>query len=167
MRATGIVRRIDDLGRVVIPRELRKTLNLREGDPLEIFTDKDGCVIFKKYMVLENWGDLAKTTCESLLGYIGKSVAICSKNAPMFASGANAEKVMSERISYDLLNEMKKSGIPRDTYFLGDEQVLWITPIFCGNENVGAIIVTGQQPTSADIICLNFASALIEKTMHQ
>lgn len=50
MRATGIIRRIDDLGRVVIPKEIRRTMNIREGDPLEIFTDKDGCVIFKKYV---------------------------------------------------------------------------------------------------------------------
>ena len=49
MKATGIVRRVDDLGRVVIPREIRRTMNIREGDPLEIFVDKDGCVIFKKY----------------------------------------------------------------------------------------------------------------------
>lgn len=49
MRATGIVRRIDDLGRVVIPREIRKSMNIREGDPLEIYTDSEGCVIFKKY----------------------------------------------------------------------------------------------------------------------
>ena len=49
MRATGIIRRIDDLGRVVIPKEIRKSMNIREGDPLEIYTDRDGCVIFKKY----------------------------------------------------------------------------------------------------------------------
>ena len=49
MKATGIVRRIDDLGRVVIPKEIRRTLRIREGDPLEIFTEKDGEVIFKKY----------------------------------------------------------------------------------------------------------------------
>lgn len=49
MKATGIIRRIDDLGRVVIPKEIRRSLNIREGDPLEIFTDRDGSVIFKKY----------------------------------------------------------------------------------------------------------------------
>jgi AbrB family looped-hinge helix DNA binding protein len=49
MRATGIIRRIDDLGRVVIPREIRKSMNIREGEPLEIYTDRGGCVIFKKY----------------------------------------------------------------------------------------------------------------------
>ena len=52
MKATGIVRRVDDLGRIVIPKEIRRTLKIREGEPLEIFTDKDGSVIFKKYSAM-------------------------------------------------------------------------------------------------------------------
>lgn len=55
MKATGIVRRIDDLGRVVIPKEIRRTLRIREGDPLEIFTDREGEVILKNILPLENW----------------------------------------------------------------------------------------------------------------
>ena len=57
MKATGIVRRIDDLGRVVIPKEIRRTMRIREGDPLEIYTDKDGGVIFKKYSLMGGLGD--------------------------------------------------------------------------------------------------------------
>ena len=49
MKATGIVRRVDDLGRIVIPKEIRRTLRIREGDPLEIYTEKDGGAIFRKY----------------------------------------------------------------------------------------------------------------------
>ena len=59
MKATGIVRRIDDLGRVVIPKEIRRTMRIREGDPLEIFTDKDGELIFKKYSPIGELGDFA------------------------------------------------------------------------------------------------------------
>lgn len=59
MKATGIVRRIDDLGRVVIPKEIRRTMRIREGDPLEIYTDKDGGVIFKKYSLMGGLGDFA------------------------------------------------------------------------------------------------------------
>lgn len=58
MKATGIVRRIDDLGRVVIPKEIRRVLRIREGDPLEIFTDRDGEVIFKKYSPTASWARL-------------------------------------------------------------------------------------------------------------
>ena len=58
MKATGIVRRIDDLGRVVVPKEIRRTLRIREGDPLEIFTDREGEIILKKYSPLASWGSL-------------------------------------------------------------------------------------------------------------
>lgn len=66
MKATGIVRRIDDLGRVVIPKEIRRTLRIREGDPLEIYTDKDGEVIFKKYSMMGGLSDFAGQICETL-----------------------------------------------------------------------------------------------------
>ena len=55
MKATGIVRRIDDLGRIVIPKEIRRTLRIREGDPLEIFTDREGKIILKKYSPVDHW----------------------------------------------------------------------------------------------------------------
>lgn len=61
MKATGIVRRIDDLGRIVIPKEIRRTLRIRETDPLEIFTDKEGEIILKNIHPSENWGLLQKS----------------------------------------------------------------------------------------------------------
>ena len=64
MKATGIVRRIDDLGRVVIPKEIRRTMRIREGDPLEIFTDRDGEVIFKKYSPIGELGEFASQYAE-------------------------------------------------------------------------------------------------------
>lgn len=66
MKATGIVRRIDDLGRVVIPKEIRRTLRIREGDPLEIYTEKDGGVIFRKYSPMGDLQDFAAQICESI-----------------------------------------------------------------------------------------------------
>ena len=60
MKATGIVRRIDDLGRVVIPKEIRRTMRIREGDPLEIYTDRDGEVIFKKYSPIGEWSQFLR-----------------------------------------------------------------------------------------------------------
>ena len=77
MKATGIVRRIDDLGRVVIPKEIRRTLRIREGDPLEIFTDKDGEVIFKKYSPMNELSDFASQICDTLGYSSGRLTAIC------------------------------------------------------------------------------------------
>ena len=66
MKATGIVRRIDDLGRIVIPKEIRKTLKVREGEPLEIYTDRDGQIILKKYSPMGEMGIFAKQYAEAL-----------------------------------------------------------------------------------------------------
>ena len=66
MKSTGVVRRIDDLGRVVIPKEIRKTLRIKEGDPLEIFTDREGQVILKKYSPIGELSEFASGYAESL-----------------------------------------------------------------------------------------------------
>ena len=71
MKATGIVRRIDDLGRVVIPKEIRRTMRIREGDPLEIFVSNEGEVIFKKYSPISELGSIAAQYCEVLAGGAG------------------------------------------------------------------------------------------------
>ena len=81
MKATGIVRRIDDLGRVVIPKEIRRTLRIREGDPLEIFTDREGGVILKKYSPIGELTDFSKEYAESLQQAIGHIVLIADKYA--------------------------------------------------------------------------------------
>lgn len=78
MKATGIVRRIDDLGRVVIPKEIRRTLRIREGDPLEIFVDRDGEVILKKYSPISELGDFAKEYAEALFDSLGQPVLIAT-----------------------------------------------------------------------------------------
>ena len=77
MKATGIVRRIDDLGRVVIPKEIRRTLRIRESDPLEIFTDREGEIILKKYSPIGELGSFAKEYAEALSSSSGHSVCIC------------------------------------------------------------------------------------------
>lgn len=80
MKATGIVRRIDELGRVVIPKEIRRTLRIREGDPLEIFTDREGEVILKKYSPIGELGDFAKEYVEALHQAFGHVAVICDKD---------------------------------------------------------------------------------------
>lgn len=79
MKATGIVRRIDDLGRVVIPKEIRRTLRIREGDPLEIFVDRDGEVILKKYSPISELGDFAKEYADALYDSLGHNVLVCDE----------------------------------------------------------------------------------------
>ena len=87
MKATGIVRRIDDLGRVVIPKEIRRTLRIRDGDPLEIFTEKDGEVIFKKYSPMGDLHELAGRVCEAVQKNLGFTRIITQRlNVPIVHS---------------------------------------------------------------------------------
>ena len=92
MKATGIVRRIDDLGRVVIPKEIRRTLRIREGDPLEIYTDRDGEVIFKKYSPMGEMGAVSAELAEAMARTASMSCAICDRDAVIAAAGG-AKKV--------------------------------------------------------------------------
>ena len=93
MKATGIVRRIDDLGRVVIPKEIRRTLRIREGDPLEIFTDREGEIILKKYSPIGELGTLAKLYAESLSQTLGCTVCITDTDQVVAASGSGKKEL--------------------------------------------------------------------------
>ena len=88
MEATGIVRRVDDLGRIVIPKEIRRTLRIREGDPLEIFTDKDGGVVFKKYSQLGDVSDFAGLICDALSRNTGLTAVITDRDSCVAVGGA-------------------------------------------------------------------------------
>ena len=91
MKATGIVRRIDDLGRVVIPKEIRRTMRIREGDPLEIYTSKDGEVIFKKYSLMGGVDEFAAQLCDTLSKSTGTSVAVTDPSSEFsFATTPNS-----------------------------------------------------------------------------
>ncbi len=102
MKATGIVRRIDDLGRVVIPKEIRRVLRIREGDPLEIFTEKDGEVIFKKYSPMGELAEFAAQICDSLHKTAGAPAVICDRDAVIAVSGGNRRELMEKHISTSL-----------------------------------------------------------------
>ena len=111
MKATGIVRRIDDLGRVVIPKEIRRTLRIREGDPLEIYTERDGEVIFKKYSPMGDLTELAGQICESIAKNTGHIAVICDRDSVIAVSGASKRDLMDKRNSGELeqLMEQRKT----------------------------------------------------------
>ena len=102
MKATGIVRRIDDLGRVVIPKELSRTLHIKASDPLEIFTDKDGAVIFKKYSPMGELSDFAAQICESLYKTTSAMAAVCDRDAVLTVSGGGRRELQNKTISAEL-----------------------------------------------------------------
>jgi len=99
LKATGIVRRIDDLGRVVIPKEIRRTLRIREGDPLEIFTDREGEIILKKYSPIGELGAFAKEYAESLAQSSGHITCIVDKDQIIAVSGGAKKEFLEKHIS--------------------------------------------------------------------
>ncbi len=99
MKATGIVRRIDDLGRVVIPKEIRRTMRIREGDPLEIYTDREGEVIFKKYSPIGELAQFAAQYAETLNKTCGISVVICDRDAVIACAGIPKREYTDRKIT--------------------------------------------------------------------
>ena len=102
MKATGIVRRIDDLGRVVIPKEIRRTMRIREGDPLEIYTDREGEVIFKKYSPIGELSSFAAQYAETLHKTCSMAVLICDRDAVIASSGVPRKEYADRALSDEL-----------------------------------------------------------------
>ena len=164
MKATGIVRRIDDLGRVVIPKEIRRTLRIREGDPLEIFTDRDGEVIFKKYSPMGELGTVVAELAEALARTAGMSCAICDRDAVIAAAGGAKKDILEKSISPDLELVMEQ----RATYErgVGETQDLAITandvynvivavPIITDGDVTGCVAFVGEEENaSADEVAV-------------
>ena len=111
MKATGIVRRVDGLGRSVIPKEIRRTLRIREGDPLEIYTEKDGGVIFRKYSPMGDLQDFAAQICESIGANTGHIAAVADRDTIIALSGIPKRELMDKPNSQELdrLMEQRKN----------------------------------------------------------
>ena len=110
MKATGIVRRIDDLGRVVIPKEIRRTMRIREGDPLEIFTNGEGGVVFQKYSLMGGLADFSGQLCESLHKSTGKLVTITDRDTCLSVAGGGRRELTDKSISPALAQIMEEIG---------------------------------------------------------
>ena len=102
MKATGIVRRIDDLGRVVIPKEIRRTMRIREGDPLEIYTDKEGGVIFKKYSLMGGMAEFSGQLCETLNRTAGRICVITDRDCCIASAGVPRRELAEKQVSEQL-----------------------------------------------------------------
>jgi len=108
MKATGIVRRVDDLGRIVIPKEIRRTLRIREGDPLEIYTEKDGGVIFRKYSPMGDLQEFAAQMCESISAATGHIAAVADRDNIIALHGAPKRELMDKPNSPELESIMEQ-----------------------------------------------------------
>ena len=104
MKATGIVRRIDDLGRIVIPKEIRKTLKVKEGMPLEIYTDKEGGIILRKFLPFSEMSSLSEEFAQCVAQQMGNAVFVTDREKVVAAAGYTGEDIVGEPISHILEN---------------------------------------------------------------
>ena len=155
MKATGIVRRIDDLGRVVIPKEIRRTLRIREADPLEIFTDREGQIILKKYSPIGEMTTFAKQYAESLASVSGKTAFIADRDQ-IIATAGGSKSFLGKSISKELDEKMTNresvlSSVPEKKLVSviedqGDEfKQQAISPIICEGDVIGAVIMMDSE----------------------
>jgi AbrB family transcriptional regulator (stage V sporulation protein T) len=111
LKATGVVRRIDDLGRIVIPKEIRRTLRIKEGDPLEIFTDREGQVILKKYSPIGELSEFATGYAETLSKTTGHIACITDKDSVIAVSGGSKKEFLEQSLSSELEKVMENKEI--------------------------------------------------------
>ena len=158
MKATGIVRRIDDLGRVVIPKEIRRTLHIREGDPLEIYTEKDGGVIFKKYSPMGELSEFAAQICESVHKATGTLTAVCDRDGVIAAAGSGKKELLEKRVSRELeqIMEDRRAFSPESGSAAvpllengGSYAVMAAAPILSEGDVLGCIVFVGQNGSTA------------------
>ncbi len=152
MKATGIVRRIDDLGRVVIPKEIRRTLRIREGDPLEIFVDRDGEVILKKYSPISELGDFAQEYSESLAEHSAQLVCIADRDSIIAVSGGSKKEYLNkpigglvEQCMSDRKTVLEENGKAEIIEGMEHEGSYVIAPIIANGDPIGAVIMMAKE----------------------
>ena len=149
MKATGIVRRIDDLGRVVIPKEIRRTMRIKEGDPLEIYTDRDGEVIFKKYSPIGEMQEFASRYAEALQKTSSVPIFICDRDEIISVAGASKREYLERKISKGLEEIIELRGLyvrggKRESVSIitdgGTHYVNCAMPILCDGDIIGCVL---------------------------
>ncbi len=163
MKATGIVRRIDDLGRVVIPKEIRRTLRIREGDPLEIFTDREGEIILKKYSPIGELGTFAKEYAESISQSVGHIICIVDKDQIIAVSGGFKKEFLEKHISSALEDAINSRSIisctRSDKEFVpileDDDEAIYknqlIAPIISEGDVLGAVVFLSNDKPMGEV----------------
>ena len=153
MKATGIVRRIDDLGRVVIPKEIRRTLRIREGDPLEIYTDREGEVILKKYSPINDLGEFAREYVETLYETMGTPAFVTDRDEVIAVAGIGKKEYINRRITSFAEGFMEERSTKIEKMETSIEIVpgqyeqvksYCATPIMVNGDPIGCIIVLSK-----------------------
>lgn len=177
MKATGIVRRIDDLGRVVIPKEIRRTLRIREGDPLEIFTNAEGGVIFRKYSPVGEMSSFAEQYAEVLSKTVNLPVLICDSDHVVAAAGVSKKEFLERRVTPAIEDYMQSRqkfvGSAEDRSLRPVEGVernaSVVYPIIASSDVAGAVMILSDEnntsPTQVEVKLAQAAASFLGRQM--
>ena len=158
MKATGIVRRIDDLGRVVVPKEIRRTLRIREGDPLEIYTSHEGDVILRKYSPIGELSTFAQAYADSISSLLGKTTVVCDRDQIIAAAGGEKKNLKGKEIDKEMeeliedrRNQVAHSGDP-DFIPVAEGLIPFYAQaaatIICEGDAIGAVVLYEKNETA-------------------
>lgn len=156
MKATGIVRRIDDLGRIVIPKEIRRVMRIREGDPLEIYVSREGEIILRKYSHIGDMSEFAESYADSIAQTTGNLVCITDRDYVVAAAGPRKKEFEGKPLDQELMDcietrktlllERGERNLVRvtadDEHEFGREA---ITPVICNGDIIGAVVICGRE----------------------
>jgi AbrB family transcriptional regulator (stage V sporulation protein T) len=159
MKSTGIVRRVDELGRIVIPKEMRRTMKIRDGDSLEIYTGENGEVIFRKYSPLVELGEHAIKFSEVLHRNIGHPVVLCDRDSIIAVAGISKKETLFRRVSSqleDCMEQRKAFDNTNNRIPIAegvDLYVMFGIPILSSGDVIGAIMYLGDEssPSATDM----------------
>lgn len=177
MKATGIIRRIDDLGRVVIPKEIRKNLRIKEGDNLEIFV-QDEDVILKKYSMMNKINDLSYELTDSIYTFMKHSIFITDTDQVIAASGPLKKKYLNKNISEFIVESIKRRDKMlqnhfKELKFVRDEESITcsyvMSTILVNGEAIGMILIINEEEKlgEAEMQMASIASSFMTKYLEQ
>lgn len=171
MKATGIVRRIDDLGRIVIPKEIRRTMRIREGDPMEIFTSREGEILLKKYSPVGELGEFASVLAESMAQTLGELVCVTDRDYVIAAAGSGKKEMEGKLLSQELQSVIdqrvyrvstreQKEFVKTTQEEGGEYHRQAIATILSHGDCIGAVLVLGKENgTNSDEAVLQVAKS--------
>lgn len=173
MKATGVVRRIDELGRIVIPKEIRRNLRIRDGESLEIYVDETD-IILKKFSIMRNIDEYARNMADALYSILKKNVVI-TDNDSVIACSSNLKDVINKSISENLGVSIKRRESILEKY----DKELNITndyslsckyamnSIIANGDSVGLVIIFGDDITEDDMKISVIASKILSKAIEE
>lgn len=177
MKATGIVRRIDDLGRVVIPKEIRRTQHIRQGDPLEIFTTAAGEVIFKKYSPIGGLDEFSANCAEALQKTLGLTTLICDRDSIIAAAGPGKRDYTEKQVSIPLdriMNTRRPYRYRDDPVYPcegAEQHILTACPVVTSGDVAGAVMLLGkdrsEHPAAEACTAVSVAACFLAKQMEE